>query len=294
MLAVLFWIVPWDTFKQALAKVSLIDFLFVLVAFLLCHVAAAAKWWVLMGRRVPLLLALRAHFTGLAANLGLPGAIGGDAVRAAMAHMSMKDGARTVAAAMADRLIDLAALGSLTAIGLVMTGTDGDSGGTAVLALVVLGAILLMMAFLPRLLPLPWKLIPALPAKGLAEKLAAAFKEFGEAPLRLIGAFIASFAIQGALVLLSLYLARAAGLEVSTAAWLFAWPLAKILAVLPISLNGLGLRESVLAGLLVPFGAASAVVVASGLLWQAVLFCAGGIGGLIYATTTSHGKQVTE
>ena len=293
MLAVLFWIVPWSTFRQALSNVSAADFLMVLAAFLVAHVAAGAKWWWLMGHRVPLALALRAHFTGLAANLCLPGAIGGDAVRATMAHMSMKDGARTVAAALADRMIDMAALGSLTLLGLVASGAE-SSGMTALPTLAVLAVVLLIVAFLPRLMPLPWRIVPSLPGRALADKLAEAFREFGEAPLRLAGAFLASFLIQGALVLLSLYLARAAGLQVSTAAWVFAWPLAKILAVLPISLNGLGLRESVLAGLLTPFGANPAVVVAAGLMWQAVLFCGGGVGGLIYAATASHGKRIVE
>ena len=62
--------------------------------------------------------------------------------------------------------------------------------------------------------------------------------------------------------------------------WIFAWPLAKIIAVLPVSLNGLGLREATLAGFLAPFGASAAggrgrraglagCVVYSGRVWRA-------------------------
>lgn len=39
----------------------------------------------------------------------------------------------------------------------------------------------------------------------------------------------------------------AIGLEVSTSAWLLAWPLAKIVALVPASLGGIGVREVALA-----------------------------------------------
>ena len=71
-----------------------------------------------------------------------------------------------------------------------------------------------------------------------------------------------------------------AGIGTDVGPWLFAWPLAKIIAVLPVTLNGLGLREGVLASMLVPFGADAAAIVAAGLVWQAVMFTVGGIGAI--------------
>jgi uncharacterized membrane protein YbhN (UPF0104 family) len=60
-----------------------------------------------------------------------------------------------------------------------------------------------------------------------------------------------------------------------------AWPLAKLLAVAPVSVAGLGVREASLAGLLSQFGAEPAAVVAVGLLWQSILFAGGLLGGLL-------------
>ncbi|MGC1346557.1 MAG: hypothetical protein WA863_10765, partial [Methyloceanibacter sp.] len=68
---------------------------------------------------------------------------------------------------------------------------------------------------------------------------------------------------------------------VPIAAWFFAWPLSKIIASLPLSLAGLGVREASLAGLLAPLGAAPASIIATGLLWQTILFTTGLIGGAI-------------
>lgn len=287
LLAVLFWLVPWDAFVGAVRRVPPLLFLAVCLGFLALHVVAAGKFWWLIGRRLPFGLALRAHFAGLAANLGLPGAIGGDAVRAAIAHVSVRDGARTVAAAASDRLIDLAALGTLTVLGLALAGAEGGPRATALTAVGILAVLLATVAALPRLLTLPWRLLPSLPGRSTAEKLRAAFIEVGTKPGRLVASYLLSVAIQGGLVLLAYLLAAAAGLEIGLWPWLFAWPLAKILAVLPVSLNGLGLREGVLATLLVPFGADTAVVLAAGLMWQVVLFAGGAVGGAVWATTSS-------
>ncbi|MCA9166003.1 MAG: hypothetical protein KDA62_23615, partial [Planctomycetales bacterium] len=54
-----------------------------------------------------------------------------------------------------------------------------------------------------------------------------------------------------------------------------------VIAVLPISLNGLGMREAALAAFLAPHVSDPAMIVAAGLAWQAVMFAAGLIGGAI-------------
>jgi uncharacterized membrane protein YbhN (UPF0104 family) len=95
-------------------------------------------------------------------------------------------------------------------------------------------------------------------------------------------------------VLLAYLAIRHAAAPPGLAAWVFAWPLAKIIAILPVSLNGLGLREGTLAALLVPFGAQAAQVVAAGLVWQGVLFAAGLLGGLLYLSTPGARKAVAE
>lgn len=294
LLGFLFWLLPHEAILGAVRSVSAGEFGIMLAGFLVLHVVAAAKWWWMMDRRVPLPLAIRAHFAGLTANLGLPGATGGDAVRAMLAHMHMRDGSRVVAAAMVDRLIDSLALALLSFSGLVMLGLSGGSAGTLFTGAGILAAATVLVFLLPRLLPLPWRLFPKLPARGLAERLAAALAEFGARPGTLAGGFVLAFAIQAGLVLLAYIAIRHAAAPPALAAWIFAWPLAKVIAILPVSLNGLGLREGTLAALLVPLGAQGAQVVAAGLVWQGVLFAAGLLGGLLYLSTPGARKTVTE
>jgi hypothetical protein len=87
-----------------------------------------------------------------------------------------------------------------------------------------------------------------------------------------------SLIVQAAFVLTNVWLARQAGVDAGLAAWFVAWPLSKLIAVLPISLGGLGVREAALVSLLTPYGADGTAVLASGLLWQAVLAVSGLVG----------------
>ncbi len=284
MLALLAWLLPVHTVMAGFSRVPPALFGGVLLAFLFGHVAAAAKWWALLGRALPFGAALRAHFAGLASNLMLPGVAGGDAVRAAIAQASLHDGGQVVAGALADRLVDMLALACLVAIGAFML-AGGGSGALAVQVLVVFAAALVGTIYIaPRLLPALWGRL-ALPGREAAARLAGALRAIGRNPLVLAGTLALSVAIQGLFVLLAMQLARAVGLDLPPGAWFFAWPLAKILAVLPISLGGLGLREASLAALLAPFGADAAQVVTAGLTWQAVLWLTGGLGALVLTFT---------
>jgi uncharacterized membrane protein YbhN (UPF0104 family) len=61
----------------------------------------------------------------------------------------------------------------------------------------------------------------------------------------------------------------------------FAWPLAKLSALLPVTQGGIGVREAALAALLAPFGAPAVLTVAVGLAWEAIIISGGLIAGLV-------------
>ena len=89
-----------------------------------------------------------------------------------------------------------------------------------------------------------------------------------------------SLGVQSAFVMTNVWLAQQVGVTTGIAAWFVAWPLSKLVAILPISLGGIGVREAVLVSLLAPYGAPREAVLASGILWQGVL-AASGLAGLI-------------
>ncbi len=282
-LAVLAWLLPVGQIVDGLSRVPLNLFLLVWVGFVAGHAVAAAKWRRLLGTGLNYFDALRAHVAGLAANLALPGAAGGDVVRAGVAQMALRDGGRVISGSVADRLIDMLALAILAGIGALALGNDGWDG-VVLLILVGMGASLVAAFWiLPRLVPWAYEKWPRLPAAGLANTTADAFAGLAARPVTLVATLSLSIAIQALFVWLAMQLGLAVGVNLPMAVWFLAWPLAKLLAVLPVSLNGLGLREATLAGLMVPFGADGASVVAAGLAWQAVLFATGGLGAAVLA-----------
>ncbi len=284
VLGLLFWFLPRDAIADGFMRVPATLFPVVVTFFLLGHAVTAAKWWLLIDRGIPFTVALQAHFAGLAANLCLPGAAGGDAVRAGFAQLHMRDGAKVAAGAVADRLIDTLGLACLSLIGLAMlNGRGGGAGQAALATIVVLIAIGVAVFAFPQVISRVWTVFPKLPARGLALRMAGAFSSLARRPGLLVATLLISMAVQALFIWLAIQLAEAVGVEVPLGAWVFAWPLAKIIAVLPISLGGLGVREASLAALMIPFGADAAQVVASGLVWQAVLYVSGAIGAVVLA-----------
>ena len=218
---------------------------------------------------------LRAHFAGLAANLCLPGVAGGDVVRAECLRRRTAMASRSRVAAVVDRALDCFALLLLAAAGMLMTGGSemsrrmmlpvGAAGLAAALAAAVLG-VLVFKARGHR--------------SGLAGRLALAATQLAARPALPLVCLLLSLGVQTMFVFINMRFGLAVGVDVPIAGWLVAWPLAKLVALVPISLAGLGIREAALVAFLQPYGAAAAPVTAAGLLWQSVLFAGGLVGWL--------------
>ncbi len=254
----------------------------VFLAHIAGHCVAAAKWRNLIGGGIPYSAALRAHFSGLAANLALPGVAGGDVVRAGMMMRSPVAKSDLVLGSLIDRIIDTATLLAIAAAGAAML---GDAGGgdfswtyaaTAILAAAGIAAVFLLQPMA--------KVFAALHAKGTGGKftglLAEALERMSRRKLTILWCVLLSIAIQATFAVLNATLSASIGGPSSIAMWLFAWPLAKLIATLPISIGGLGVREASLSGLFAPFGMAAAPVVAASLMWQTIVIAAGLVGAL--------------
>jgi uncharacterized membrane protein YbhN (UPF0104 family) len=98
-------------------------------------------------------------------------------------------------------------------------------------------------------------------------------------PRAVASALSLGMAAQLVFIGLSMALAEACGLHLAFREWLFAWPLAKMAAAIPITQGGIGVREAALAALLLPFGAPAALTVAAGLAWEAIVIAGALFGG---------------
>jgi uncharacterized membrane protein YbhN (UPF0104 family) len=283
VLAVIFHFVPVaEVWRQARA---LPPFLWIggLCVFLAGHAASAAKWRLLIGSGVSYGQAFRAHLAGLAANLCLPSVAGGDVVRASMVFRLVDDRTRLMAGSVADRLLDTLGLVIIAGLGGLFASRFGPANPTSMLALGAAGVVALAAGFAVVLL-IDRRLKQTPPTGKIGRLLLAVFgagADLARHPGRLVACLAISMAVQAAFIGINIAFGHAAHIEVPTAAWFFAWASAKIIAIAPISLGGLGVREASMAALLRPFGADPAQVIAVGLLWQTVLYASGLIGLLV-------------
>jgi glycosyltransferase 2 family protein len=283
LLTIIFHLVPFSQVWTAARKISAPLWLGSLVLFLCGHAASAAKWRILIGNGISYRQAFRAHLAGLAANLALPSVAGGDVVRAGLVMKHSEDKGRLAMGSLADRLLDTLGLVMIAfASATIAWGHRLDSKiwlGWPLLGLLVLvagsfGAALALDRFI-RGRESPGKL------RRLASKLTHSAAELARSPGRLLLCLAISMMVQCLFVAINIGFARAAHVEAPVAAWFYAWTTAKIIAIAPISLGGLGVREASMAGLLRPFGADPAQVIAIGLVWQSLLYVSGLIGFLI-------------
>ncbi len=255
----------------------------VLAAFIAGHVLAAAKWRWMIGGGPTYPTALKAHFAGLAANLALPGVAGGDIVRAGMVMKGSNRKTALAVGSLADRLIDTSALLLIATGGAIWLGADAgvSSAGLIAAVIVVLTLGVLGFVFLNPVCTLARSLAPAGKARSLVDKIATALEEVAARPATLIGCAALSICIQTSFAALNAMLAAGIGAGTTLAMWMFAWPLAKLVATLPISFGGLGVREAGIAGLMAPLGVGGAGVIAASLCWQTILWATGVLGALV-------------
>lgn len=281
----LLWLIPLRTLARALTQASPLVLLSSLAVLLSGHVIAALKWRLLQGVDVELSIdaAVRAHFSGIVANLWLPGVVGGDVVRAGIVLGGLERPATVVVASIVDRAIDSVGLLTLAVIGLLLnpafslgwTVVAGIAGAAAALGIV---SVIAYAALKKRTTARTVRVIEAV-------QLIVAH------PQRVAAAFAISLGVQTAFILVNVSLGRSVGMAAPSSVWFMAWPLAKLAALAPISAAGLGVREAAFVALMRPFGDPAAVIMAAGLLWQAV-FLAGGILGWVAAALITGDAQL--
>lgn len=276
MLALVVYLVPDKArLVEAGRGISPPVWLGVWMLFLGGQVAMALKWRLLMGLPpdVPAADCLRGHFAGQASNLFLPGVSGADVVRLLWVVRAGAAKERVILASAVDRFCDLAALLLLAALGAAATA----QGSEAVAAALGWVALLLVAAALCGLGGVVFA--RRLFRHAFWDRLDAAYRRLRSAPGRVAAAAALSLLVQGAYVLGNAALGRAAGAEAPLAAWFVAWPLAKLTALIPVSLAGLGVRDAALVFFLKPLGGSETAVTAAALAWSSVLVAAALTGG---------------
>ncbi len=283
--AILFYFLPIASLRTALARVPPIRFVIVLLVHLLAHAVGIAKWRMIVntaGAQLDFSTSAQCYLGGLFGTLFLPSIIGGDVVRIAVGLRRSPSPAAVLAGNVVDRFIDVISQATLVFLGLILLpgSLPEQFSALARKILLILGAFVLFVVILLFLLR---KTLFAGRSRHFLHRLARlrhALRSVREHPQILAMGWLLGVLIQGTFILLNALLAISCGLFLPLRVWLFAWPLAKISALLPITQGGMGIREAVLVALLLPFGASSSLVLASGLVWEGIIIAGGILAGL--------------
>lgn len=286
ILGLLFNFLPFAPLRAALARVPLTRFLFVLIGYLLAHAIGIAKWRMVVntaGAELDFATSAQCYTGGLFGTLFLPSIIGGDVVRLAVGLRRSPRPAAVLTGNIADRFLDVAAQAGLVLMGLfLLPGSlppqlQIPSRGTWF----VLGGIVLGMLALVFLLQRPLLGGRSVHFRRRLARLRHALRSVSRRPQILILGWLLGIFIQSTFLILTALLAASCGLVLPLRIWLFAWPLAKLAAVLPLTQGGIGVREAALVALLAPFGAVAPLVLAAGLVWEGVIITGGLIAGAV-------------
>ncbi len=282
VLAVLFYFLPLRQVGAALRLLPVYLWILVLAGYLASHFVASLKWRLMVnlagsGLSVP--QAVRCYFAGLFSVLFLPSIVGGDVVRAALALRMGRSKAAVLFGSLLDRILDFLALALLTIVGALLVPGSLSPTSRRVFFLVGAGAAILVAAALLTVFLLPARRFSFRIRRQLV-RLREAQRAMSAQSHFVFAAYLLAIGVQGAFILLTMVLANAAGLHLPLQVWLFAWPMAKISALVPLTQGGIGVREATLAGLLLPFGAPAAMTVAVGLAWEGITIAGALLGGL--------------
>ena len=285
VLAVLFHFLPVAPLRTALARVPPIRFVIVLILFLSAHAIGVLKWRMVVnaaGSQLDVSTSAQCYLGGLFGTLFLPSIIGGDVVRLAVGLRRTARPAAVLAGNIVDRFVDVGAQGTLVLLGLILLpGSLPEQFAAPARKFLLVCFVLAVVVFF--LVVILWKRLLAgrsLRFRRRIGRLRHAFRSVRQAPQVLIFSWSLGVLIQGTFILLNALLAISCGLFLPFRVWLFAWPLAKLAAVLPLTQGGMGIREAVLVALLLPFGAPSSLTLASGLVWEGIVIAGGLVSGL--------------
>jgi uncharacterized protein (TIRG00374 family) len=237
----------------------------------------------------------RAYFVAYTAGQLLPTAVGGDAVRiyeTAKRHTGR--GGQVAGSVLLERALGGAATLALAAVGFALALGHYDVGAYLwIEGFFVLGTIVLAVAlFSRRARPLLAKTVPFLRWVRLERPIRAAYEgihAYRDHPGLLVGVFTLTLVVQTIRVLAIWLAGRAVGVELSPRPYYVMGPLLFLVLLLPISVNGIAVRESFFVSFLGKLGVDPDKAFATGFLFFVVTLCLSAPGAVLLAYQSLRG-----
>jgi hypothetical protein len=287
----IYWILRGTNLGEILAAVSSANVWLLVIAFSL-HIAgftlSAFRWRMLLRTRgsdasIPFLI--ESYIVGVFFNNFLPSTIGGDVYRAYDSWRLGQSRSGAVAVVFVDRFLGLLAL-MLFALLALLAANELTQNIPLLYVWILLGTAGMLAAVWLMFMPPRW--LPGLIARmklpfgSKIRSIIEAFLAFkGERDV-LFKALGISILLQANVVLHYYLIARSLNLPIPFYSFFLIIPLATVITLLPISVNGIGVRENVYVFFLAPFAVLKPEAVAFAWIGYGMVVLQGIIGGIIY------------
>ena len=231
---------------------------------------------------------IKSYIVSMFFNNFLPSTVGGDAIRAYDSWRLGQTRSDAVAVVFVDRFLGLVVL-MLVALVAVIFPSQITEEAPVLYVWVALGTVGALAISWVMFVPAAWlpRLIEAVPMPvKIKDKLLTivnAFLSFQGKKSVLFNALIWSILLQANVVLHYWLIAEAMGMDIGLNNFFLIVPLATLVMMIPISINAIGVRESVFVWFLGIFGVTNAGGVAFAWIVYGMVLIQGVFGGILYA-----------
>jgi glycosyltransferase 2 family protein len=253
----------------------------------------AYRWVVLLctvepASRPPLAAVMRIFFVSTFVGTFLPASVGGDAVRAySLARLGVRV-EDAVASVFMDRILGVASVLALAAIGLTLA-RDLAGNGAIVFGLAGAGAMCVatvLLIFNRRSAALATHLVRLLPFRTLrhaARRVIESIQKYVAYPGPLTSVLICSMAVQGLRIVQAYYLGRGLGIDAPLDAYVAFVPIILLVMLLPVTFNGIGTSQAAFVWFFGRAGVAAPAAFALSVLFVALGIIGNLPGGVLFA-----------
>ena len=252
--------------------------------------ASAYRWRILaraLGDDIPLAFLVRSYLVGTFFNNFLPTRFGGDVVRIWDSSKFHRSLVRSSAVVLVDRATGIIVL-FLFALAASLFRLDMAREIPVIWAALLLGTAGLLAVAL-FFLPSAGRMIERLPTKGLLHKLRASILElrstilaYRKAPRAFAAATVWAVLLQLNVVIYYFLIGKALHLSIPLLDYFIVIPIVLLVQVIPISVNGWGVREASYISIFAFYGISAAAAVSFSLIEVAFGLIVGLVGGAIY------------
>ncbi len=276
---------------QSLEKVQIDYILIASILYLMAQVLSAYKWSLIarpLGFNRKFINMVAYYFIGMFFNLFLLGSIGGDVVRAYYLGEKTKRIIQAGYSIFIERYTGLLALITILNIALLVSFKEGIVpsfacwsiiGGTVIVWIITI--------FMPKILTL-FPLIKKWGEKISLQKM----KIYWDNPELIRGPILISFLFQTTFVFIIILVGRGFGIRVPFYYFFIFVPLGDLLSIIPVTMNGIGLREGCYVFFLHLKGIDTSVALAFSLICLIVVWGVSLLGGLVYLFGNFDRKEV--